>query len=243
MKKTFNVTDLTKKVLGTEDTHAIGFEATRRNIERHIKAMQKFLGLPQEKFEAPIEQLDDYVQLMKELLFNSDNDELLDLLTKKIWKGKKLDDSIDGDSLKKLIELFANLEKRKVKTEKEEVIFDKWLQDQLSDDYYIESQKQLTYITNLIKEDFSFFDNLTSLDSKLKFLEQYINDIRMISSLYKQQVEEELLFESCFLEVVSSHDDVEKKLMYTLEDYFALPPDIQFKIQTLIEQKRREKSP
>lgn len=241
MKKIFNVTDLTKKVLGTEDTHAIGFDSNRKTIERYIKAMQEFLGLPQEKFEAPIEQLDDYVQLMKNLLFNSDNDKLL-VLTKKIWKGKKLDDSIDGDNLKKLIELFANLEKRKVKTEKEEVIFDKWLQDQLSDDYYIESQKQLTYITNLIKEDFSFFDNLTSLDSKLKFLEQYINDIRMISSLYKQQVEEELLFESCFLEVMSSHDDVEKKLIYTLEDYHALPPDIQFKIQTLIEQKIREKS-
>lgn len=241
MKKTFNVTDLTKKVLGTDDQYDPMFESTKKQIERHIKKMQKSLGMPKKRFEAPIEEMDLYVELMKKLLYNSDNEKLLNLLTKKLWKDKKLDDSKDIENLKMLIELFANLERKKMKSEKEREIFDKWIQDQLSDDYYERCEEDLKNITNLIKDNLSFFDNINNLESKLKILKEYMIELTLVSINYKIRVEEGLLFESCFLEVISKHDDIEKKMIYTHEDFYSLPSEIQDEILNLMEQKRREK--
>ncbi|PAF15440.1 hypothetical protein CHH59_04050 [Shouchella clausii] len=61
-------------------------------------------------------------------------------------------------------------------------------QDQMSDDYYLESEKNINEVMRIVKNDFSLFDDLSSLKSKLEFQEQYMNDLRTLSALYRQQV-------------------------------------------------------
>ncbi|SPU18314.1 Uncharacterised protein [Niallia circulans] len=58
----------------------------------------------------------------------------------------------------------------------------------MSDDYYLESEKNINEVMRIVKNDFSLFDDLSSLKSKLEFQEQYMNDLRTLSALYRQQV-------------------------------------------------------
>lgn len=240
-KKTFNLTDLTIKVYGNEDTNSSVFESNRKRIGNHIKDVQKMLGYSPKRFEAPIEQLEAYVLLIKNMLDNPENDEALDLLKKKMIKGKPLKEETDGKALTSLVKIVAESERQKL-TDKDKELFEKWLQDQLSDDYYIASEKNLNEVMTIVKNDFALFDNLNSLSSKLKFQEQYMNDIRVVSAMYGLQVEDQLVFEECFLEVMKSHPHLNEKTMYTMADFFELPPSIQQEIQKLIEQKRQKPS-
>ncbi|MGM2833694.1 hypothetical protein ACS2TZ_33680, partial [Bacillus cereus group sp. Bce025] len=213
----------------------------RKEISRHIKKMRKSLGLPDGTFEAPIEQMDSYVYIINELLNNYDNDELLNFLNKRVATGKELKGELDNENLKKLTNIYAEAERMKLNAD-EKVLFDKWLQDQLSDDYYNESEKQIDEITNLVKDDFSLINDINNLDVKLKFQQEYLNDIKAISSLYRKQVQEKLLFESCFLEVVSQYEQFQDKRMFTLYDFLSLPHNIQNEINLLVEKRRSQTS-
>jgi hypothetical protein len=238
MKKTFNLTDLTKEVTGNQDVNSSTFIADRAKIRRFIKKMQEHLGGPSdETFEAPIEQLEAYSFLIRELLFKHENDSIFGFLKNEIWKKEKLVDLEDSENLKNLVTLFAKA-KSKMINSKEKELYDKWLEDQLSDEFYLNSQKAINEILDLIKEDFSNFDNLSSMNAKLNFLAQYINDIRNISKLYRKQVEEILLFEKCFIEVVSSHKELNDKNFYTIEDFLSLPVDIQEEIYDKMEKSK-----
>lgn len=77
--------------------------------------------------------------------------------------------------------------------------------DQLSDEYYDTSQKTIGEIIDLISTDFSNFDVLSSISLKLNFQENYLNDLRMVSYLYRKQVEEQYFYRSVLIEVVYSH--------------------------------------
>lgn len=240
-KETFSLTDLTKKITGIEDKDSDEFNRKRKEISRHIKKMRKSLGLPDGTFEAPIEQMDSYVYIINELLNNYDNDELLNFLNKRVATGKELKGELDNENLKKLTNIYAEAERMKLNAD-EKVLFDKWLQDQLSDDYYNESEKQIDEITNLVKDDFSLINDINNLDVKLKFQQEYLNDIKAISSLYRKQVQEKLLFESCFLEVVSQYEQFQDKRMFTLYDFLSLPHNIQNEINLLVEKRRSQTS-
>ncbi|WP_188455459.1 hypothetical protein [Virgibacillus oceani] len=239
-KKTFNVTDLTKEVYGNSDTNSGTFETNRKRIERHIKGVQEMLGQSRRTFEAPIDQLDDYVLLIKNLLDNPENNDALKL-NRKMINGQALEEKKDNKALKSLIKIVAEAEHKKL-IDQDKELFEKWLEDQLSDNYYIASEKNLDEVMRIVKNDFSLFDDLNSLASKLEFQEKYMNDIRMVSSMYRLQVEEQLLFEECFLEIMNSHPDLNEKTMYTMADFLELPPPIQQEIRVLIEKKRQKPS-
>ncbi|MCO4852441.1 hypothetical protein [Bacillus vallismortis] len=241
-KKTFNIADLTRAVYGIDDINKSDiFDGKRKLVGNHIKEVQKMLGHSPGKFEAPMEELEAYVQLIKNMLENSENDDALFLLRKKMIDRKPLNNDLDGRALDKLVKIVAEAEKLKM-TEKDKELFEKWLNDQLSDDYYTSSEKNLNEVMSIVKNDFSLFDDLSSLKSKLEFQEQYMNDIRTVSAMYRLQVEEQLLLKECFLEVVNSHPHLNAKTMYTIADYLELPPTIQQEIQDLIEQKRQKPS-
>ncbi|MBL3647435.1 hypothetical protein [Bacillus sp. RHFS10] len=240
-KNTFNITDLTKEVYGDEDTNSSVFESNRKRVGSHINKVRKMLGHPTKRFEAPIEQLDAYVKLIRNMLENPKNEEALDLLNKKLVKGKTLQQETDEKALTTLIEILAEIESQKL-TDEDNKLFGDWLQDQMSDDYYLESEKNINEVMRIVKSDFSLFDDLNSLKSKLEFQEQYMNDLRTLSALYRQQVEQQLLFQESFLEVVNSYPHLNKKKMYTTADFLELPPSIQQEIQELIEQKQQKPS-
>lgn len=240
-KKTFNITDLTIAVYGDKDTNSSVFESNRKRIGSHISKVRKMLGYPPKKFEAPIEQLDAYVMLIRNMLENPKNEEALDLLNKKLVKGKTLQQETDEKALTSLIEILAEIEIQKL-TDEDNKLFGGWLQDQMSDDYYLESEKNINEVMRIVKNDFSLFDDLSSLKSKLEFQEQYMNDLRTLSALYRQQVEQQLLFQESFLEIVNSYPHLNKKKMYTTVDFLELPPSIQQEIQELIEQKQQKPS-
>ncbi|MEI2446059.1 hypothetical protein [Priestia megaterium] len=237
-KKTFNVTDLTKEVYGDEDTSSITFESNRKRIEKHLKDVRKMLGHSPKRFEAPIGELESYVLLIKNMLDTPENDEALDLLRKKMMRGKPLKEETDEEALKTLIKILAESERKKL-TDIDRKLFDKMLRDQLSNDYYIESEKNLNEVMSIVKNNFSLFDDLSSLKSKLEFQEQYVNDIRTISTMYRLQVEEQLLFQECFLEAMKSYPHLNEKMMYTMTDFLELPPSIQQEIRGLIEEKQK----
>lgn len=240
--KTFNITDLTKEVYGiSEIKNSNIFESKRKLVSNHIKEVKGMLGHASGKFEAPIEELEAYVELIKNMLDTIENEDALSLLKKKIKNKKTLNNESDGKALDKLVKIVAGAEKLKM-TEQDKGLFEKWLSDQLSDDYYASSEKNLNEIMSFVKDDFSLFDDLSSLKLKLEFQEQYMNDIRTVSAMYRLQVEEHLLFEECLLEVVNSHPHLNKKTIYTMADYLEFPPSIQQEIQELIEQKRQKPS-
>ncbi|RFB35824.1 hypothetical protein [Brevibacillus sp. VP] len=184
-KNTFNITDLTKEVYGDEDTNSSVFESNRKRVESHINKVRKMLGHPTKRFEAPIEQLDAYIKLIRNMLENPKNEEALDLLNKKLVKGKTLQQETDEKALTTLIEILAEIESQKL-TDEDNKLFGDWLQDQMSDDYYLESEKNINEVMRIVKNDFSLFDDMSSLKSKLEFQEQYMNDLRTLSALYRQ---------------------------------------------------------
>lgn len=240
-KKIFNLTDLTKAVYGDEDTNSSVFQANRKKIGNHIKKVQKMLGHPSQRFEAPIEQLEAYVLLIREMLENPKNDDALNLLNQKLVKGKTLQQETDEEPLAKLIDILADV-KRERMGEEEKLLFDKWLKDQISGDYYIESEKNINEVMRIVKNDFSLFDDLSSLKSKLEFQEQYMNDLKALSTTYRLLVNNQLLFQESFIEVVSSYPHLNGKEMYTMEDYHELPLTIQQEIQELIAEKQNNPS-
>ncbi|TII17344.1 hypothetical protein ACT00Z_21815 [Bacillus stercoris] len=69
-----------------------------------------------------------------------------------------------------------------------------------------------------------------------------MNDLKALSAMYRQQVQQQLLFQECFLEVVNSYPHLNKKKMYTTADFLELPPSIQQEIQEIIEQKQQKPS-
>lgn len=234
-KKTFNLTDLTKAVYEDEDTNSSIFESNKKRIQRHINKMEKMLKLPSKRFEAPIEQLEAYVSLIRSLLDDAKNDDALNLLNR-MSQGKSIRKDTYEKELTTLIEIFSDAEKQRLSADDNE-LFDKWLKDQLRDDFYVASEKNLNALMRMFKEDFSLFDDLNSLESKLEFQEQYMNDIRIVSAMYRVQVEEQLLFQECFLEVIKSHPHLNNKKMYTMRDFIELPTTIQQEIRTLIKEK------
>ncbi|TII17345.1 hypothetical protein ACT00Z_21820 [Bacillus stercoris] len=153
--KTFNLTDLTKAVYGNGDTNSSVFESNRKRIGNHIKKVQEMLGHPPKRFEAPIERLDEYVLLIRNMLDNSKNDKALNLLNQKLVKGKPLQQETDEKALTTLIEILAEIESQKM-TEKDHKLFGDWLRDQVSDDYYIESEKNINEIMRIVKNDYLY---------------------------------------------------------------------------------------
>lgn len=240
-KKIFNLTDLTKAVYGDEDTNSSVFQANRKRIGNHIKKVQKMLGHPSQRFEAPIEQLEAYVLLIREMLENPKNDDALNLLNQKLVKGKTLQQETDEESLAKLIDILADAERERM-GEEDKQLFDKWLKDQMSNDYYNKSKSNINEAINIIETDFALFDDLSSLKSKLEMQEQYMNDLKTLSSLYRLRVNNQLLFQESFIEVVSSYPHLNEKKMYTMEDDHELPLTIQQEIQELIAEKQNNPS-
>lgn len=237
-KKKFNLTDLTKAVYGNEDTNSAVFQANRKKIGNHIKKIWKMLGHPPQRFEAPIEQLDGYVLMIKNILDNPDNDEALKLLNQKLVKGKSLQQGSDEKYLTTLIEILAE-SGRKTMTDKDNQLFEEWLRDQMSDEYYIESEKNINEVMRIIKNDFSLFDDLSNLKSKLEIQEQYMSDVKALSAIYRHQAKNQLVFQECFLEVLNDNPHlINKKKVYTMEDFFLLPRSIQQEVQELINKRR-----
>ncbi|MEW4221073.1 hypothetical protein [Rossellomorea marisflavi] len=239
-KKTFNITDLTKEVYGDSDTNSSVFESNRKRIGNHIKKWRKILGHSNEKFEAPIEQLGAHANLIRNTLENPDNEEALDLF-KKLVKGKDLDAKKDIKGLDSLTEIFAEglieLESERL-PERDINLLTAWLQDQLSDDYYLESEKNIDEVIRTIKSDFSLFDDLDNLKSKLEIQKKYMNDFRALSTFYRHPVESQLLFQESFQEVVSSYPHSKEKHVNDLMDFLKLPPSVQQEIIELMEQKQ-----
>lgn len=240
-KKTFNVVDLTKEVYGIHDSDSDVINSQRKKVAKHIKDVQIMLGHPITTFEAPMEHFGAYVYLIKNLLENPENDEALDLLKKKLMKGKPLKEETDGEALKSLVRIVAEANKQILEGNERER-FETWLDDQLSNAYYNAREESLKEVMSIVKNDFKLFDKLSNLNSKMQFIEQYMNEMRFMSSLLRKQVEEELLFEECFLEVMKSHPHLNKKTIYTMEDFQSLPPSIQIEISQLKTQKQEEPS-
>lgn len=237
-KETFNVTELTKKVYGIEDTNSALFETNRKRITKHIKAMQEMLGHPITKFEAPINQLEAYIVLIKNILDNPDNDGALDFLNKKLLKGKPLTGKTDEENLTSLVNILVEALKGNMKNNERELL-EKLVKDQLSNDYYINSEKNLHEARTIIENDFSLFNDLNNLEAKLEYQEQYMNDIRMVSALYRSQVEEKILLGECVIEVIKSYPELNKKTIYTTSDILAFPPYIQQEIYELVQSKQQ----
>ena len=237
-KETFNVTELTKKVYGIEDTNSAIFETNRKRIAKHIKAMQKMLGHPITKFEAPINQLEAYTGLIRNILDNADNDGALDFLNKKLLKEKPLTGKIDEESLTSLINIHAEALKEVMNGDEGELL-EKLVKAQISNDYYINSEKNMHEARTIIENDFLFFNELNNLEAKLEYQEQYMNDIRMVSALYRSQVEDQILFGECVIEVIKSHPELNKKTMYTTIDILTLPSNIQQEIYELVQSKQK----
>ncbi|UYY93990.1 hypothetical protein OIU11_26990 [Bacillus cereus] len=240
-KKTFNTADLTRKVYGIKNNNDSSiFDSKRKLVGNHLNQVREMLGHPPKRFEAPIEELEAYAQLMKNMLENAENEEALDLI-KKMAKGEPLDKELDSKALDTLVRTVADSEKLKM-TGQDKAIFDEWLNDLMSDEYYALSEKSLNEVMRIVKNDFSLFDDLGSLKSKVEFQEQYMNDLRAISAMYRQQADQQLIFQECFLEVVNSYPHLNKKRIFTTADFLELPPSIQQEIQELIEQKQQKPS-
>lgn len=238
-KKTFNLTDLTKAVYGNEDTNSSIFQANRKKVENHFKEIRKMLGHTPEKLEVPIIQLEPYVYLIKNLLENPEYDEALNVFKKKLSKNKPLNGVADEDALKTLIEILAESAGQTLSDEDRE-LYKKFVQDRISDDYYIASKKNTDEVMQIVNNDFLLFNGLSSLSSKLDIQEQYMDAIRKISFNYSLAVTEHIFFRECILEVLSSSPHSDKKLIYTETDFLQLPLHIQEEIQKLIEKKMKE---
>ncbi|MCY8498575.1 hypothetical protein P8917_03970 [Bacillus atrophaeus] len=139
-KKTFNIADLTREVYGIKNpNHSSIYDSKRKLIGNHLNQVREILGQPPKRFEASLEELEAYAQLMKNILEKIENQEALNLI-KKMAKGEPLDKELDSRALDNLVEIVADSEKLKM-TEKYKYLFFEWLNDLMSDEYCVSSEK------------------------------------------------------------------------------------------------------